>query len=58
MPLAQKVNAPYGVSGVKAAMDLAGYAGGAPRAPLAPLNAAARRTVAAALKEARQGLEF
>jgi 4-hydroxy-2-oxoglutarate aldolase len=58
MPLAQKVNAPYGVSGVKAAMDLAGYAGGVPRAPLAPLNAAARRTVAAALKEARQGLEF
>ena len=58
MPLAARVNALYGVSGVKAAMDLAGYAGGAPRAPLVPLNAAARRTVAAALKEARQGLEF
>ena len=57
-PLAQKINVPYGVSGVKAALDLAGYAGGAPRGPLMPLNAAARRTVAAALKEARHGLEF
>ena len=27
----------YGVPGLKAAMNLAGYAGGAPRAPLVPL---------------------
>ena len=58
MPLAQKINGPYGVAGVKAAMDLAGYHGGAPRPPLVPLDAGARRKVAAALKESRQGLEF
>ncbi len=58
MPLAQKINVPYGVSGVKAALDLSGYHGGAPRSPLVPLDAAARKVVAAALKEARQGLEF
>lgn len=56
--LAEKVNTPYGVAGVKAALDLCGYAGGAPRPPLAPLGPAARRSVAAAIKEARRGLEF
>ena len=39
-PLARLVTTGYGVSGLKAAMDLAGYAGGAPRAPLAPLASA------------------
>lgn len=58
MPLAQKINGPYGVAGVKTAMDLVGYHGGAPRPPLVPLDAGARRKVAAALKESRQGLEF
>ena len=58
LPLAQKISAPYGVAGVKAALDLSGYHGGVPRSPLVPLNAAGRRIVAGALKEARQGLEF
>jgi len=56
--LAHKISIPYGVAGVKAAYDLCGYVGGAPRAPLAPLPAAARDDVAAALKEARAGLAF
>ena len=56
--LAQKISIPYGIAGVKAALDLCGYAGGPPRAPLVPLNASGRRAVAAALREVRAGLEF
>lgn len=58
IPLAQKVCLPYGVSGIKAALDLSGYNGGPPRAPLVALNAVQRRAVAAALREARAGLDF
>lgn len=57
-PLVQKINVPYGVAGIKAALDMCGYAGGAPRTPLLPLDSAARRAVAAAVKEVRAGLEF
>ena len=39
-PLARLVTTGYGVPALKAAMNLAGYAGGAPRAPLAPLPSA------------------
>jgi 4-hydroxy-2-oxoglutarate aldolase len=56
--LTQKIILPYGVAGIKAALDLCGYAGGPPRLPLAPLTAAGRGAVAAALREARAGLEF
>jgi 4-hydroxy-2-oxoglutarate aldolase len=35
-PLARSVTTTYGVPGLKAAMDLVGYAGGEPRAPLMP----------------------
>jgi 4-hydroxy-2-oxoglutarate aldolase len=35
-PLARLVTTTYGVPGLKAALDLAGYAGGEPRAPLFP----------------------
>jgi 4-hydroxy-2-oxoglutarate aldolase len=56
--LVHKISVPYGIVGVKAAMDLCGYNGGPPRPPLLPLNLQARRVVAAALKEARAGLEF
>lgn len=56
--LAQKIGTPYGVAGIKAALDLCGYAGGPPRDPLVPLDARGRRAVAAALREARAGLEF
>ncbi len=58
LPLGQKIAVLYGVSGIKAALDLSGYHGGPPRAPLLRLSAAQRRAVAAALREARQGLEF
>ncbi len=58
VPLVEKVTVPYGVPGIKAALDLCGYAGGSPRAPLQPLNARGRSAVAAALAEARAGLEF
>jgi 4-hydroxy-2-oxoglutarate aldolase len=58
LPLARKIALPFGVPGVKAALDLSGYAGGFPRAPLAPLRPAARKSVAEALREARAGLEY
>ncbi len=45
-PLASAVTTGYGIAGLKAAMDLAGYHGGAPRRPLAPLPEEARRAVA------------
>ncbi|NWF93398.1 MAG: dihydrodipicolinate synthase family protein [Syntrophaceae bacterium] len=38
MTLNQKVSGRYGVAGVKAAMDLAGFYGGPPRSPLLPLT--------------------
>src|SRR5688572_9613490 len=40
-PLARLVTTGYGVPGLKAAMDLAGYIGGAPRGPLGPAAPAA-----------------
>jgi 4-hydroxy-2-oxoglutarate aldolase len=58
LPLARGISLPLGVPGIKAALDLSGYAGGFPRAPLAPLGPAARELVAAALREARAGLEY
>jgi 4-hydroxy-2-oxoglutarate aldolase len=39
MELNQKVSGKFGVAGVKGAMDFAGFYGGPPRAPLAPLTA-------------------
>lgn len=38
IPLNRSVTARWGVPGLKAAMDLAGYYGGPPRAPLQPLD--------------------
>jgi 4-hydroxy-2-oxoglutarate aldolase len=55
LPLVRKIAQPFGVPGVKAALDLTGYTGGFPRAPLAPLAAAQRKLVAAALREAGLG---
>jgi 4-hydroxy-2-oxoglutarate aldolase len=37
-PLARSVTAVYGVGGLKVALDLAGYVGGHPRAPLGPAS--------------------
>jgi 4-hydroxy-2-oxoglutarate aldolase len=58
LPLARKIAVPYGVPGIKAALDLRGYAGGFPRAPLVPLGAEARKAVAEALQESQAGLEY
>jgi 4-hydroxy-2-oxoglutarate aldolase len=57
-PLAQKISLPFGVSGIKAALDLSGYHGGLPRSPLLPLSTESRQKVSAALREARAGLEL
>ena len=43
----------FGVAGLKAAMTLCGYQGGAPRHPLTPLQAAQHETVRSILAEAR-----
>jgi 4-hydroxy-2-oxoglutarate aldolase len=48
-PLAQLVGSRWGVAGVKAALNLAGYDVGDPRLPLEPLPQAARVTMADAL---------
>lgn len=40
MPLARAIGPVHGVPGLKAALDLLGLAGGVPRAPLRPVNAA------------------
>jgi 4-hydroxy-2-oxoglutarate aldolase len=41
----------YGISGLKAALDMLGYAGGRVRAPLRDVNEEARREIASVLKE-------
>ena len=46
-PLARLVTSGFGVPGLKAALDLAGYKGGDPRAPLAPATADAREQIRA-----------
>jgi 4-hydroxy-2-oxoglutarate aldolase len=51
--IAQLVTTVYGVAGLKAALDVAGYDGGAVRAPLRPVAAAAKDEIAAAFETAR-----
>ena len=48
-PLARLVTTGYGVAGLKAAMDLAGYIGGEPRPPLGPAPSAAVEQIRAEL---------
>ena len=55
-PLGQRINLPYGVAGIKAALDLCGGHGGIPRLPLLPPSTQAKRQIAAALREASAGL--
>lgn len=50
-PLARAVTTTYGVPGLKAALDLAGYVGGQPRAPLAPAGQEAIAAIRAELAE-------
>lgn len=53
LPLGEAFGARFGVPGIKAALDLRGWpGGGAPRPPLRPLDEAARRDVADALRRA------
>jgi 4-hydroxy-2-oxoglutarate aldolase len=52
LPLALAVTAGHGVPGLKAAMDLAGFRGGSPRAPLLPVSAAVRDELASLLRGA------
>ena len=44
-PLALAVTSQFGIPGLKAAMDLVGFHGGEPRAPLLPLQEKARATL-------------
>lgn len=44
-PIARAVTSGFGIAGLKAAMDLTGYRGGAPRAPLAPITSDALETI-------------
>lgn len=48
-PIARLVGAAHGVPGLKAALDLAGYRGGSPRAPLVAVTPAVVETLRAAL---------
>jgi 4-hydroxy-2-oxoglutarate aldolase len=53
LPVARAVTSQYAVPGLKAAMDLLGYAGGSPRSPLQPLGAEARSDVEGILRDAK-----
>lgn len=52
MPVGYAVTTGYGVPGLKAAMDLLGYRGGAPRPPLLPADTATRQALAEILRQA------
>ncbi|GIW06502.1 MAG: dihydrodipicolinate synthase family protein [Dehalococcoidia bacterium] len=52
LALNNAVTTRFGIAGVKAALDLLGYEGGAPREPLAPLSDADRRELATVLHAA------
>ncbi len=51
MPLARSVGTKYGVAGLKAALDMLGYSGGAPRPPLLPVSMEARAAIRQQLVE-------
>jgi 4-hydroxy-2-oxoglutarate aldolase len=55
-PLGQNINVPYGVAGIKVALDLCGGHGGIPRLPLLPVPARAKKKITTALREASAGL--
>jgi 4-hydroxy-2-oxoglutarate aldolase len=49
VPLARLIGPVHGIAGLKAALDLAGFTGGSPRAPLLPLGPEGRREIQEAL---------
>jgi 4-hydroxy-2-oxoglutarate aldolase len=51
-PLAAAVTTRFGIGGLKAALDIRGYIGGLPRAPLQPPDEAARQEIRQFLEEA------
>jgi 4-hydroxy-2-oxoglutarate aldolase len=55
-PLARAVTKTYGIAGLKAALEMAGYVGGALRAPLSAPNAEARAEIATLLRDVAQVL--
>ena len=50
-PLARAVTTGFGIAGLKAAMDLCGLAGGAPRPPLAPISSDALEKIRTLLND-------
>jgi 4-hydroxy-2-oxoglutarate aldolase len=56
IPIAVAVTTGHGVPGLKKAMDLAGYRGGAPRAPLAEVSADASNTLRTTLAQLEEFL--
>ena len=52
IPVNQAVTATYGVAGLKTALDLRGYFGGVPRAPLRPSSEEEKAAIVNILKEA------
>ena len=56
-PLARAVTTTYGIGGLKAALDMIGYVGGAVRAPLRAPDEAGRQEIARVLVEAQAALE-
>jgi 4-hydroxy-2-oxoglutarate aldolase len=55
-PLAAAVTTGFGIGGLKAALDAAGYRGGSVRAPLRSPDEAARAEIARLLADARAAL--
>lgn len=53
-PLARSVTSGFGIGGLKKALDLAGYVGGTPRAPLGPPTAQAAEVIRAQLEALQQ----
>ncbi len=56
-PLARAVTTTYGIGGLKAALDMIGYVGGAVRAPLRAPDEAGRQEIAELLEETQAALE-
>jgi 4-hydroxy-2-oxoglutarate aldolase len=57
-PFARIVTATFGIPGLKAAMDIAGYKGGAPRAPLTPVKADAIEKIRESFTTLTAGIEM
>jgi len=58
LPLADSISIPYGVPGIKVALDLCGYHGGLPRLPLLTPPGRAKQQIRAAIRQACAGLDF